>query len=142
MPTLRNLLKKLQSLGAVIGEPVGTKLGSVPGVHPRKNKYGNTKVIDPVHGRFDSKREYKRWLHLLELQALNVIGDLQRQVRYPLKVDGEHCLKVTTYIADFVYRMVETGEVVVEDAKGFKTETYKLKKKLMLALHGIEISEV
>jgi hypothetical protein len=142
MPTLRNLLKKLQSLGAVIGEPVGTKMVSIPGGHPRKNKYGNTKVIDPVHGRFDSKREHKRWLHLFELKALNIIGDLKRQVRYPLKVDGEHCLKVTTYIADFVYRMVETGEIVVEDAKGFKTETYKLKKKLMLALHGIEISEV
>ena len=46
----------------------------------------------------------------------------------------------TTYIADFVYE--ENGVEVVVDAKGYKTEVYKLKKKMMRALLGIDIKEV
>jgi hypothetical protein len=30
---------------------------------------------------------------------------------------------------------------IVEDSKGVRTPVYKLKKKLMLACHGIEIRE-
>jgi hypothetical protein len=45
------------------------------------------------------------------------------------------------YIADFVYRDRD-GNRVVEDCKGFRTPVYKLKKKLMLHVHGIRIVEV
>jgi hypothetical protein len=31
---------------------------------------------------------------------------------------------------------------VVEDVKGFKTPVYRLKKKLMLAVHGIIVVEI
>ncbi len=34
------------------------------------------------------------------------------------------------YVADFVYYDVEREETIVEDTKGFKTEVYKIKKKL------------
>jgi hypothetical protein len=57
-------------------------------------------------------------------------------VRYPLEVNG---VPVATYVADFVYS--EAGREVVEDAKGVLLDVYKIKRKLMLALHGIEIRE-
>ena len=34
------------------------------------------------------------------------------------------------------------GDVIVEDVKGYRTEAYQLKKKLMRAVYGIEITEV
>lgn len=44
-----------------------------------------------------------------------------------------------TYVADFTYR--EDGEFIVEDYKGFKTEEYKIKKKLLLERYGYRIRE-
>ena len=46
------------------------------------------------------------------------------------------------YLADFVYQDVKTGEWIVEDAKGHKTEAYIIKRKLLLYIHGIRIKEV
>ena len=44
------------------------------------------------------------------------------------------------YKADFQYW--ENGRRIVEDVKGVRTPVYKLKAKLMLALHGIGITEI
>ena len=44
-----------------------------------------------------------------------------------------------TYIADFVYH--EGKKEIVEDVKGYQTDVYKLKKRLMWVVHGIEIRE-
>lgn len=55
------------------------------------------------------------------------------------KIDGKVVERACTYIADFVY--TENGKLVVEDCKGMKTESYKIKKKLMLYVHGIQIKE-
>ena len=52
--------------------------------------------------------------------------------RKPGKLLEHEC----SYIADFC------GETVVEDAKGYRTEVYKIKKKLMLERYGIQIREV
>jgi hypothetical protein len=46
------------------------------------------------------------------------------------------------YVADFVYYDNQTKEVVVEDAKGYHTKDYIIKRKLMLYVHGIKIREV
>ena len=54
--------------------------------------------------------------------------------------DGKPIQRAITYKADFSY--MQDGELKVLDAKGVKTDVYKLKKKLMLALLGIEIEEV
>ena len=71
--------------------------------------------------------------------------DLQRQVKYvllPSQKDrsGKIIEKQLAYIADFVYR--QDGRTVVEDAKGFRTEVYKIKRKLMLWRFDIRIQEV
>ena len=89
---------------------------------------------------YDSKKEARRHRELLLLESANKITNLERQVKFELipKQDGE---RACTYVADFVYTNVDTGERVVEDTKGFKTEVYRIKKKLMLWVHNIRIIE-
>lgn len=108
------------------------------------SKYRNRKVT--VDGMtFDSNREAKRWQELRTLEWAGLISDLQRQVSFPLipsqkGKDGKVLERSLKYIADFVY--TQCGETVVEDVKGVKTEAYKIKRKLMLWIHGIRIREV
>ncbi len=110
----------------------------------RSNKYGSRKVTTATGQTFDSVREYRRFCELNLMQRAGVISDLKCQVKYELipsqRVDGRVVEKACTYIADFVYK--KDGQTVVEDAKGHKTEVYKIKKKLMLYVHGIRITEV
>lgn len=87
---------------------------------------------------FDSKKEAARYLELKRLQQFGFISNLKTQVRYDLKVNDA---KICAYVADFVYHDTEKNSEVVEDVKGFKTATYKLKKKLMEVCHGIKILE-
>jgi hypothetical protein len=104
------------------------------------NKYGAKKIKDPATGYvFDSKKEYHRWCELRLLERAGKIKDLCRQVSYELipKQDGE---RACTYVADFLY-FGEDGKLVVEDAKGVRTDAYRIKKKLMLWIHGIKIKE-
>lgn len=48
--------------------------------------------------------------------------------------------RACVYKADFVYRLKD-GTLVVEDCKGLKTKEYRIKKKLMLWVHGIRLFE-
>ena len=106
---------------------------------------------------FDSRKEYKRYCELKMMEASGIITGLQRQVKYILipcqrepdtigKRGGIHQGKVIekecAYYADFVYQLTDTGETVVEDAKGMRTTEYKIKRKLMLYVHHIRIKEV
>lgn len=107
------------------------------------SKYGAKKVTTATGQTFDSVREYQRFCELNLMQRAGVISDLECQVKFELipsqKVGGK-VWRPTTYVADFVY--MENGKKVVEDAKGMKTEVYRIKKKLMLHVHGIEVKEV
>lgn len=80
-------------------------------------------------------------LHLLTRAVPPIISDLEAhpQPRFSLDVNGVH---ITNYLADFAYTDVESGQKIVEDVKGFRTETFRLKALLMLACHGVEISVV
>lgn len=106
------------------------------------NKYFNEPTeVDGI--RFDSKAEARRYEILKNMEALGYIKNLRRQVSYELipKLKGrKKTYRATTYVADFVYEL--GGETIVEDVKGYMTEVYKLKKKLMLERHNIEITEV
>lgn len=100
-------------------------------------KYHNSKtVIDGI--RFDSKKEAKRYLELKILEKAGVIKELKRQVPYIL-IDKSCYGRAIKYVADFVY--LENGQLVVEDVKGVRTPVYKLKKRLMAEVYGIEIKE-
>lgn len=109
--------------------------------HRAGNKYGVApkaeRTLDGIV--FDSKGEMERWAALSLLQRAGEIVNLLRQVTYSLDVNGVH---ICNYIADFEYRERSDSygktRLVVEDWKGFKTPAYHLKKKLMLAIHGIK----
>lgn len=101
----------------------------------RGSKYGNRRTeVDGIS--FASAKEARRWSELRLLERAGQISGLERQVRYRMEVRG---VPVTTYVADFRYE--REGGYVVEDAKGFATDVYKLKKKLMRAVFDIEIQE-
>ena len=111
-----------------------------------KNKYGAKKVKIPDGQVFDSQKEYQRWFELKLLERAGRITDLQRQVKFvllPSQKDksGKVIERECSYVADFVYYDLGLGEKVVEDAKGFRTDTFKLKKKMMLWFHGIRVKE-
>ena len=98
----------------------------------KQNKFKNKKII--IDGiKFDSKKEGYYYVYLKELEKTNKISNLQLQVKYELQPKFKHDNKTyrsITYIADFAYE--ENGKTVVIDVKGFKTDVYNLKKKLLL----------
>ena len=97
------------------------------------------RVIDGERVQFHSRKEAKRWDHLQLLWLGGHISRPHRQVWWPLVVNG---IKVGSYVADFCYVVWGTGDLVVEDAKGFRTPAYKLKARLFRACHGFSILEV
>lgn len=106
------------------------------------SKYGNKKYT--VNGiEFDSQKEAKRYAVLRLLERGGVISNLQLQVPYTLieaqYEDGKCVERACKYVADFVY--TEGGKTVVEDCKGYRTEVYKIKRKLMRERYGIAIRE-
>lgn len=102
----------------------------------RRSKYNAVKTM--LGGiTFDSAHEAERYADLRLLLASGQISDLELQPRFEVIVSGEH---ICYYRADFRYR--ENGNTIVEDAKGFRTAVYRLKKKLVEASFGIKIVEV
>ena len=126
-------------------------------------KYGNNKIKN-TFGVFDSELEWGRYLFLSNRQKEGEISSLRRQVEY-LLIPAQYGTEIRhlktkdkevrvllerpcSYIADFVYE--RNGKTIVEDCKGedkkykgkrFSTETaaFKIKKKLMLYIHNIQI---
>ena len=73
------------------------------------------------------------------MQRAGVVKDLERQVRYNLVINDQ---KICAYIADFRYKLVDENgfeKEIVEDAKGVETAEFKLKKKMMKAILGIDV---
>ncbi len=114
------------------------------------SKYHNVKIT--IDGQaFDSKREADRWIVLKVLEKTGAIRNLQRQVSFPLyaavlNTSVPANAQIAIYIADFVYDEYIAGhdrwEQVVEDAKGMKTQMYRLKQKWLFFQQGITIREV
>lgn len=111
---------------------------------PTRRKYKNQPTtVGEVS--FDSKAEARRFLYLQRLEQAGEISDLKRQVPFEL-IPGQvtPCgkkLRPTTYIADFTYRSKD-GKFVVEDPKGASTPEWRIKRKLMLQVHGIWVQEI
>lgn len=117
----------------------------VRGQNKSYSKYGNKKVIVDGHP-FDSMKEARRYKELKLLERAGKIKDLELQPKFELipTVRTEHeTLYKVSYYADFRYTDTKTGGVVVEDVKGYKTETYILKKKMLLHKYkGIDFREI
>lgn len=104
-------------------------------------KYHNQKTeYDGI--TFDSKAECERYKYLKALELMGVIKGLELQKPFRLCKGRWNNGKPfsISYKADFVYTL--DGDIIVEDVKGFRTEAYQLKKKLMKAVYGIEITEI
>lgn len=112
---------------------------------PVKSHKYKAKAVEVDGIRFPSKKEAKRWFELVALQKGGAIMGLERQV--PILLHGElGPIKTPTgrnavYRADFAYIDAKTGAKVIEDAKGFRTPEYKLKRAILSA-QGITIREV
>lgn len=107
-------------------------------VQPKKGfrKFGNQQT-EVGEKKFPSKREANRYRTLLYREHAGEIKDLKVHVEFVLMVNG---VLIGKYTSDFTY--YENGMYVVEDAKGYRTRDYILRKKLMRAIHDIEIKEV
>jgi hypothetical protein len=121
----------------------------------RKSKYHSQKVeIDGI--LFDSKREANRYRVLKEKAEMGQITSLERQVKFILipvqkepdrlgprggMIKGKVLERECSYVADFTYYDQE-GNYIVEDSKGFRTPEYIIKRKMMLYLKGIRITEI
>ena len=109
------------------------------------NKFQNVPTeIDGI--KFASRHEASRYIELKYMERAGLISRLELQRVFTLigaqrDRDGKIIERPVKYIADFVYRNSK-GETVVEDAKGMRTDVYKIKRKLMLSIYGIRIVEV
>ena len=105
-------------------------------------KYRNNPV-NTLDGRFDSQAELRHWNHLKLRQLAREISDLKRQVTFVLlpafELNGKK-YQPMRYIADMTY--IENGALVVCDVKGAVTPEYRIKRRLMASVHGIEIKEI
>jgi hypothetical protein len=119
------------------------------GVAPKPDRTNRDGIV------FDSKGEMLRWESLRLLERVGEISGLDRQVEFPFSLrigpkwppdrpglawDLHFIEETMAYVADFVYR-TPSGELVVEDFKGVRTEEYRWKKKLMRKVYGIKILE-
>ena len=130
---------------------------------PRNDRKGNKLNAVKTDG-YASKHEAERAAELRWLEMAGKISDLREQVKFvltpavweeipqfgkkgqPIKPKRRCVQREMAYFADFVYTDNETGQKVVEDAKGYKGgATYRIfvnKKKLMREKFGIEVLEV
>ncbi len=113
----------------------------------KRNKFNAVK-IEKDGMKFDSKKEYKRYIELTALMQRGEIQDLKCQVKFELapkvKIAGEKRAKpALRYFADFTY--LKHDKLIVEDVKSAVTRklaSYRNKKHLMKTVHDIDISEV
>lgn len=107
----------------------------------KPSKYRN-KRVERDGLVFDSAKEASRFAQLVLLERSGEIRDLKRQVPFRMEVNGK---LVCTYKADATYIETKTGELIVEDVKSpitRKDPVYRIKAKLLLAIHNIEIREI
>jgi hypothetical protein len=123
--------------------------------YQKKSKFHNEPVtVDGI--RYDSRNEARRHAFLKLMEKAGEISNLRYHVKYTLfpkgtveirrlpdgtemelkRYDREHW-----YEADFVY-VTKDGKEVVEDFKGFETDTFKEKRDILKKLYGIEIKIV
>lgn len=104
-------------------------------VKEKRSKYRN-EIVEFDGYVFRSKKELGRYVSLRAKQNIGEISDLQLQVPFELNDGGTHSYK---YVADFLYKEIETGEFIIDDTKGKETVLFKKKAKLMLRLFGIKV---
>jgi hypothetical protein len=122
--------------------PGGVRVLATP---ETRSKYGNKKT-----NGYASKKEAARAQMLKAMEINGEIIQLREQVPFeliPAQYENGKCVeRACKYVADFVYVLPGYRPfqdiTVVEDTKGYREPVYRLKRKLMLKVHGIRIREV
>lgn len=123
------------------------------------SKY-NAARIEFEGEKFDSRKELRFYLYLKDLEKEKIIKDIKRQVKFELQEKfkyGNKTIRSINYIADFTCIVLDVdrfksaigcnneeikeNQTVILDTKGYKTEVYKIKYKLML-YRGYNIFEI
>lgn len=123
------------------------------------SKY-NAARIEFEGEKFDSRKELRFYLYLKDLEKEKIIKDIKRQVKFELQEKfkyGNKTIRSINYIADFTCIVLDVdrfksaigcnneeikeNQTVILDTKGYKTEVYKIKYKLML-YRGYKIFEI
>jgi len=102
------------------------------------NKFGAKRTF--FNGKwYASEREAKYAAKLQPLAERGLITEYKEQDRIVL-VPKDGKLRSIVYVADFTFK--DNGKFRVLDAKGYKTQVYRLKKRMAALLLGITIEEV
>ena len=107
----------------------------VDGGTSKVNKYGAERT-----GKYASRHEAEAAGKFAALASRGIITALEEQARIIL-VPGDGKLRPIVYVADFRY-VDRDGNTHIVDAKGYKTQVYRLKKRLAALLLGLTIEEV
>jgi hypothetical protein len=104
------------------------KLGIAP-----KSKYRNEKKL-MCGQRFDSQKEAEYYLLLMDGKRRGVIRKIELQPEFVLQPGFRHDGKAEQaicYVADFRITYAD-GHVEVIDVKGYRTDVYRIKRKMLL----------
>jgi hypothetical protein len=120
--------------------------GQLKKKHPRCRACAPNKFSNRKSSGSDSHRESRAARDLETQQRAGIISKLELQVPFELipaqrAEDGKLIERACRYVADFTYYDAD-GRFHVVDAKGTRTEVYRLKRKLMLQVHKIQIEEI
>lgn len=126
-----------------------------------RSKYGNTRFFTEDGQKWDSKKEYRRWLVLKDAEDKGLITNLRRQVVFELipsiketyvehlktkdRIKERVIQRPISYTADFCYTKDE--QEVAEDIKASPNaaaldKTFLLKEKLFRWKFGFPITRV
>lgn len=104
-----------------------------PRSQTRNGKYNAKKTM--VYGiAFDSQKEARFYLALLDLKRMGTISKIELQPSFTLQPDfvrAGHKIKKIVYKADFKVTEPNGHEYYI-DTKGMKTKEYLIKKKMLL----------
>jgi hypothetical protein len=99
-------------------------------------KYRNTPVtIDGI--RFASKKEGAYYVSLKQREKAGEVSAVELQT--PFALVGPDGLLISTYKADFCFWDNTQDRFRVIDVKGVETKEFRIKKRLMKSLKGIEV---
>lgn len=80
------------------------------------------------------------------MERQGLIKDIKLQMRFeiqPKYKKNNKTIRAINYVADFTYFDVNKGKTIIIDTKGYRTDVYKLKKKIFEYVYpDLEIKEV
>ena len=80
------------------------------------------------------------------MERQGLIKNIKLQVKFELQPKykkNNKTIRAINYIADFTYFDVNKSKIIIVDTKGYRTEVYKLKKKIFeYKYQDLEIKEI